>query len=347
VSEDLTKLVGEAAHGILGRTTPTADPWAAVREGGWAGIGVPEERGGQGGTLAEAAAVARAVGATAYGGPVLESMIGGLMLGACPSARGLLDDVVAGRQRATLIPRVVRSDFSGCVIDRMVAPWARDATVIVLIVSLDEGGLGLVALPATEVSLVEGTTLAGDALDEVRVAGNQLPAVVRELEMPLEQLVAAGGLLTAARIVGALRATADLSVEYAQQRRQFGKPIGAFQAIAHDLVRQAGHVALAEAALDAGTRGALSGDATACEAARVVASNATVPVSRIAHQVHGAVGTTQEHDLHRYTLRLASWRDAFSTTRWWTRRVGARAIASDAWWTATDPAAPGTAADAA
>jgi acyl-CoA dehydrogenase len=51
------------------------------------------------------------------------------------------------------------------------------------------------------------------------------------------------------------------------------------------------------------------------------------------------VGTTQEHDLHRYTLRMASWRDDFGSARWWMRRVGRRAFDSNGWWDLLAPAA--------
>jgi acyl-CoA dehydrogenase len=337
---DEARLVAEAARGIFGRARPGVDPWAPILDGGWIGMGVPEGRGGQGGTLVEAVAVARAAGETAAAMPVVESILVGLMVSACVDAEGLLAELTAGSHRPTLIPRVVRSDHSGCVVDQpLLVPWGRDATIIVLIAVLAEGGLGLVVLPREDVDLVEAETLAGDPLDVLELPANQLPAAVRTLQMPLSELIAAGGLLSAARIVGALDTVATMSVNYANERRQFGRPIGTFQAIAHDLVRQASHVASADAALRAAAAAPPERAAALCDAARVTASLAVAPVSRIAHQVHGAIGFTQEHDLHRYTLRLAGWRDELASTRWWMRRVGARVFGSDAWWDELSPVA--------
>ncbi|MGE4427440.1 MAG: acyl-CoA dehydrogenase family protein [Solirubrobacteraceae bacterium] len=333
------ELAGEAARGILSRPTAPDDPWAPVREGGWIGIGVPEDEGGQGGTLVEAAAVARAAGSAASAAPVVESMLVGLMVAACQGAHDLLPDLASGRIRATLVPRVVRSDRTGCVVDRVVAPWARHATHVVLIASLAEGGLGLVVMRHEDLELVEGTTVAGDPLDALRFADNQLPATVHDLHLPIRVLVDACAVLTAARMAGAMRAVADASVEHARHRRQFGRPIGAFQALAHDLVRQEADVALTEAALAAATGTVRDGSSRLAGCARVVASTRTPGVVRVAHQVHGAIGVTREHALHRHTLRLTSWRDAFGSTRWWTERVGARALVTDDWWDTLAPAA--------
>lgn len=330
---DEAKLLAEAARGILGRPLDPREPWAAIDEGGWIGIGVDEEDGGHGGSLVEAAAVADAAGATAAPVPVVESMLAGMVLGGCGPTRELLGDLIAGRERAALVPRVVRSDHLGFVADHeLVVPWGRYATVVVLIAALDEGGLGLAVLPIGDVEVSHGQTLAGDPLDRLALPGVQLPARMHDLEMPLEELITAAAVLTAARLCGAVRRVADLSHEYAMQRVQFGRSIGSFQAVAHALVRQAGHVALAEAAVRMATTGPASGGSARAEAARVVASDAVDPVVQIAHQVHGAVGVTREHDLHRYTLRLADWRAAFGSRRWWMRRLGGRTLASNRWW---------------
>jgi acyl-CoA dehydrogenase len=334
------QLVAEAAHDILARARREA-PWNPIHEGGWIGVGVSEEAGGQGGGLREAVAIAQAAGATAAPAPVIESILVGLVLAACHGTEGLLAELSSGHHRAALIPRVVRSDQSGCIVDHeLQARWGRDATLVVFIAALAEGGLGLAVVPREELQLELGTTLAGEAWDRVRLPGNQLPAKIHELAMPLDGLVAAGGLLTAARMVGAMQTVTAMSVEYAGQREQFGRPISAFQAIAHLLVEQTGHTELAAAALHAATARADGEHHTASAVARVTASVAAPHVTRIAHQVHGAIGVTQEHELHRYTLRLADWRDEVASTRWWMRRVGRLGLRSDGWWDTLAPPLP-------
>jgi acyl-CoA dehydrogenase len=337
---DEAKLIGEAARGILARPIDPEAPWQPIDEGGWIGIGVDEDQGGHGGTLVEAAAVAEAAGATAAAAPVVESMLAAMVLGACSATRSLLAELVEGRERVALVPRVVRSDHSGYVADHeLVVPWARHATVVVLITALAEGGLGLVVVPIGEVKLSHGETLAGDPLDRLALPSAQLPAPVHDLDMPLEHLISAAAVVTAARLCGAMRRTADLSVEYANERSQFGRSIGSFQAVAHALVRQAGHVAVAESALRLATSGGAGEGSAVAQAARVAAADAVDPVVKVAHQVHGAIGVTREHDLHRYTLRLIDWRTAFGSTQWWARRLGTRTLASPRWWDETAPVA--------
>ena len=81
-------------------------------------------------------------------------------------------------------------------------------------------------------------------------------------------------------------------------------------------------IAAVDAAFDGG-----SGDATfmaACAKAR--ASEACYEVTRIAHQLHGAIGYTREHDLHRFTRRLWTWRDADGDEGYWQKRVGSMTV---------------------
>jgi acyl-CoA dehydrogenase len=142
-----------------------------------------------------------------------------------------------------------------------------------------------------------------------------------------------------------MREVARMSVEYATQRSQFGRPIGSQQVVAHALSQQEAWVAQAEAALanalaTDGAPGGL-GESGVAEAAHVAAVLAVDPVVKTAHQVHGAIGVTREHDLHRYTLRLTGWRSEFGAASWWSRRLGRRTVADEEW---RDQIAPAVAA---
>jgi acyl-CoA dehydrogenase len=328
-------MVADAARAILERPGVDPDPWARIREGGWSGIAVSEEAGGQGGTLAHAVAVAEAAGHSAVAAPVVEAILAALLIAACEGADELLADVVAGGVRASLLPSVVNVDDPGGWSCAPGVPWGRAADVLLVLTCADRRDYRLRCLSPAELDLTPGETLAGDPLDRVapgsvRAAGPRDGYPLRE---PLSGLVAAAALLTAARLLGAMRAAGELSVGYAVQRRQFGRPIGAFQAVAHMLVEQSGWVELAAAALGAATHTPIAAEHDACAAAaRSIASGGAAPVARIAHQVHGAIGTTREHALHRSTLRLADWRDAFGTARWWRQRAGRRTLVDDSWW---------------
>jgi acyl-CoA dehydrogenase len=125
-----------------------------------------------------------------------------------------------------------------------------------------------------------------------------------------------------------LEAILALSVRYANERVAFERPIGKFQAIQHSLARLAGEAAAAMAAsasaADAIAKAAGFDDAVFLEAAsaKIRSAEAAQEGAAIAHQVHGAIGFTQEHVLHRYTLRLLSWRDDFGNESDWALRLG-------------------------
>jgi alkylation response protein AidB-like acyl-CoA dehydrogenase len=120
---------------------------------------------------------------------------------------------------------------------------------------------------------------------------------------------AIGDLAVAALLLGAAARLVEMSAEHARTRQQFGRPIGSFQAVAFPLA--AGHAALhtarcladaAAQALDAGQ------DARAlCAGARITASAAALEVARTAHQVHGAIGFTEESPVGAYTTRIRQW----------------------------------------
>ena len=129
-----------------------------------------------------------------------------------------------------------------------------------------------------------------------------------------------GALMRALQMVGAMERVRDLTVSYAAERRQFGQPLNRFQAVQQQLAELAGEVALAGAAVEAAVADPLSAKQVA--AAKVVAGAAAGRVAAIAHQVHGAIGFTHEHQLHRWTTRLWDWRDQFGTESAWSEALG-------------------------
>jgi acyl-CoA dehydrogenase len=111
-------------------------------------------------------------------------------------------------------------------------------------------------------------------------------------------------------------------VQYAGERQQFGRPLGKFQAIQMELAEMAGEVTAVTALTDAAVQSLEHGDpgfVLAAAAAKVRAGAAVEVVARLAHQVHGAIGFTQEHKLHHLTRRLWSWRDEAGSELVWSR----------------------------
>ncbi len=152
--------------------------------------------------------------------------------------------------------------------------------------------------------------------------------------------MACGALMRAAQMAGAIEAVLDMTVQYAKERQQFGKPIGSFQAIQHQLAILAGHSAAATRAVDAAFEriAESGGDAEVIRfeaaVAKIRTGEAATAAASIAHQTHGAIGFTDEHRLHYFTRRLWSWRAEFGTAGWWSERLGRQiaAAGADAFW---------------
>jgi acyl-CoA dehydrogenase len=142
-------------------------------------------------------------------------------------------------------------------------------------------------------------------------------------------LRAAEALLLAAQMSGAMRALFQRTLQHANDRTQFGRAIGKFQAVQHQLSVMAEHVAAAGMAvrMACGTSH-ITADPLAAAVAKARTSQAVVLVTGIAHAVHGAIGITQEFDLQLLTRRLHAWRVAAGSESYWNARIGAALLAS-------------------
>ena len=216
------------------------------------------------------------------------------------------------------------------------APFARIAARLVALAEA-EGKLLVVTIDPAACPIAAGRNLAGEPRDRVILEGvtaaDAAPAAPGVSHGVLRQRAALGRALL---IAGALERALELSIDYAKQRVQFGRPIAQFQAIQQELARAGGEVAMAVAAALLAA-GALErrGDALAeVAAAKICAANAAREVALIAHQVHGAIGVTDEYALHHATLRLWSWRDEDGNEAEWSMALG-RAVqqaGADALW---------------
>jgi len=146
------------------------------------------------------------------------------------------------------------------------------------------------------------------------------------------------------QISGAMAAALELSVQYVQDRKQFGQPLAKFQAIQHSLALAAEEIAACTAITDLALAcAAREGVAAArlpalLDTAVVVSDRAVDVVYDVCHQVHGAIGFTREYALHRHSLDLLRWRDALVLLRGGelraAERLGDRAIGAGGVWRA-------------
>jgi alkylation response protein AidB-like acyl-CoA dehydrogenase len=138
----------------------------------------------------------------------------------------------------------------------------------------------------------------------------------------------------AAAIAGAMAWLFERTLGYCNDRAQFGKPIGKFQAVQHQLSVMAEHVAAAGMAAAQAFAGGPAGAATIpaplpVALAKARTSMAVPLVAATAHALHGAIGITEEFDLQLYTRRLHEWRMAEGAEVYWNGVVGRAVLAQD------------------
>ncbi len=293
--------------------------WDAVASIGLPWISVPEGAGGVGGTISEAVAVLVVAGRHAAPIPLAET---GLLAGWLASSAGL--SVVEGPM--TVVPgrgdddlRIVDGRLSGTA-HRV--PWAASAEQIVALVD----GHVVVVSPSAGV-ITEASNLAGEPRDSVTFEAAPIVNMVPAPDgVDADALRFRGALSRAALMAGALGAMTELTVEYTSQRRQFGKPIGSFQAVQALIVKCAEEAALVDLAVQVAAREADRGEARfEIASAKLLADEAARVATRAAHQAHGAMGMTQEYTLHHLSRRLWSWRAEFGDAVW-PQRVGDAAV---------------------
>ena len=269
--------------------------WKAAAEQGWLAVLVPEEHGGLGLGLVEAQVIARALGAGVAPGPWRGTVLAAEAIRLAGS-----DD-----QRSTWLPRLAAGDVVGGYCTRGRAPGLLPAVeygaVADVLIARSADGLALVTDgAATPRGSYDGTVRLADV---TAGAGTALPGATADVRA---ELTARGTVLVAADLVGTAREALTRTVAYDRERRQFGVPVGSFQAIKHALadlhvaVTLAEHATLYAAhALDA----RLDDADLAVSVAKAKAGDAAVDTTAAMIQYHGGIGYTWEHEAHLFYKR--------------------------------------------
>jgi acyl-CoA dehydrogenase len=300
--------------------------WDTLAEVGVAWIAVPEESGGAGGSIGDAVAVVRAAAEFAAPIPLAETMVASRVLAAAGLAFSTEPSTFALARGS-----ITRSDRGYRITATLWrVPWAAIAATLVLV---DEDNELIAAVPLAGCVVTNGRSLAGEPRDDVVidvVLGDDLVASIpsRVADADVYRFAA---LLRAAQIAGALGRILALTAEYVGQREQFGQAIVSFQAVQQLLAELAAEVVAVGVAVDAAAVAyeAVNG-AFAVEAAKTYASASSGRAAAIAHQLHGAVGFTEEHQLHLLTRRLWCWRDENGNETYWGAKLAERATAAGA-----------------
>ncbi len=324
--------------------------WRTLMETGLPWAAAPERLGGAGLDLPDALGLLRLVGSHAAPVPLAETLVATALLGEDAAVTTLPAGPISIALPSADSTFEARRTGEGWRLEGSIADvhFANVAEVILVVVASPDG-LVLLRVKPADVAMNAGRNLAGEPVADLDFAGIDISAEqatgVRSLQTR-EQFLALMALTRALMSAGGMQSLLDLSVGYALERKQFGRPIAQFQAVQQQLAVLAGEAAAAIRAADAGLEAladafAEDGDAgrleAAVRAAGVAKSRAGEAAGRgaeIAHQVHGAMGFTYEHRLHHRTRRLWAWRDQYGSETYWQSRFGRQlcAAGADALW---------------
>jgi alkylation response protein AidB-like acyl-CoA dehydrogenase len=289
--------------------------WDEMRELGWAGIFIDEEHEGQGLGMVELVILMEELGFALAPSPFFSNAAAGL----------LIQHAGSEEQKRKWLPGIATGERLGTVgeLNNGSAPLVADAEDAALIVLVDGDRATVVERSAAEVE-------RADTIDSTR----RFASVSAEGGEPLEGDVQAGldriATALAAELTGLAQRTMDMAVEYAKERKQFERPIGAYQAVSHRCAQMLMEVESARALTYFAAYAAESEPeelSLAASAAKAYASDTGWRVSASSLQVHGGIGFTWEHALHFFLKRAKADGHLFGTARAHRDRVAELSMA--------------------
>ena len=321
--------------------------WKEMGELGWLGIAIPEEYGGIGLSLAEATPVAEQMGRNLMGGPFVSTTLAGqaILAGGTEAQKAAYLPAIAEGKAATLALTEPNADFdltniaasaeqvgsdlklSGA---KILVTNAKVAEHIIASVKLD-GETALVIIPAS--SIPDANLRRETVVDETRrsfeltLDGISVPAEnlmdLDKTDAALEHIELAANLLLAAEMCGGAQACIDYTVEYLNTRTQFGKKIGAYQALKHATVdafvnyeKARSHLYSAAWVFSEQGRGEI-----AVRMAKAQADKAFSFAADRAIQFHGGFGFTYDCDAQLYRRRAMWCAAQFGDARWQKKKL--------------------------
>ena len=303
--DDEQRAIKQAVHDLCAARYDTAasnrrdstrpdEFWSELSAAGWAQLSVPERWGGQGAGVLELSLVIEELGYSLAPATFFGNAAAGLLVAASQRdehRERWLPGIASGERRAAF--GQVQRDGGGLALD------AEGAAIAVLAFDGD----------ATVVDPVPGGLEVADGIDVTRRLHRVAVRSGEPLYVGQPHAVDCVEVLIASELVGVAQHAMEMAVEHAKQRQQFGRPIGAYQAVSH---RCADMLVLVESARSAVLSAAWTADHEpsglpfAASVAKVAAVNAAWHVAASALQVHGGMGFTWEHPIHLFLRRAAA-----------------------------------------
>jgi len=305
--------------------------WAAIADQGWTGLIIPEEYGGLGLGLVELAAVAEEMGRACLPGPFISTVWAAALIdraGSEGQRAQYLEAISTGRMKATVALLESTADWNPAAVQLRAEKepkgyrlsgrkeFVTDAATADLIVCVARSGDDLVLLPVERGSQGLTVTLTPgiDAtrklytldFDGVIVPTTTALEFSRRTQDALDQSMGVATVALCAEMLGGMQWALEHTVEYAKTRQQFGRPIGAYQAVQHQCADMLLMTESARSAVYYAAWAVTENDPAARLAvsmAKAYCSDAAREVGNRGIQVHGGIGFTWEHNLHLYYKR--------------------------------------------
>ena len=314
----------------------SAELWQEIAELGWTGLVFPEKNGGSGMSFLELMPLLEEMGRASFPSPFFSTVIlGGLTVldvGNEEQKEKYLPGIASGKQIFTLalVESDARYDASSIKVEatpqngiyiikgtKMFVPDAHIADYLLCVARTKESakaeeGITIFLIDARSSGLNCAVlhTIARDKLCEVvlnrvQASGNDILGQLHQGWSEVQKILERAAVAKCCEVVGSMQKVLEMTIDYAKERKQFDRPIGSFQAIQHCCADMATDVDGARLATYQAACMLSQGLPCAKEVAVAKAwvGEASQRVTNSAHQIHGAIGVTMEHDLHFYTRR--------------------------------------------
>ncbi len=319
--------------------------WRDVAGLGWTGLIIPERYGGAGMTFADMAVLLEEWGAALAPGPFVETaVIGAAAITSCANEEQKREYLPRMAEGSLIVAPALLGEAGDWSLSsagmaasvtqggwalrgaRHFVNYADSAGLFIMSGTLPgvNGPAGAFLAPRPVMELASFTRMAtsgGVPTFKIEMAGARFPADARlETQMDglpvLDRMIQMGAVARSLQMAGAARRVLELTVQYVSGRKQFGRPVGSFQAVQHKCadmavsLQGARHTAYRAAWAISEGRPAVREAAIA----KLSMNEALSQICSTAHQCFGAIGFTWEHDLHLFTRRAVAWRAEYGDT---------------------------------
>lgn len=289
--------------------------WERMGEMGWLGLRVPEAGGGSGLGMAEYCALAEALG----GGLAPEPFVPGVLAATLLPRAAVLDgrQIVqpAWQEQPDTLSPGGATTLQGCRVTgaKLFVPMAAGADAFLV---CTKDGLALVDAHAPGVQIDLAATQDGGSFGTIQFDGAPAEAILGDPADVIEE----AALATAATLLGLMERCFELTLDYLRTRKQFGRPIGSFQALQHRAADLKLQIALSRASIEAAAATLDAGlprpaRRAAVSRAKARAGDAALLVTRQSIQLHGGIGYTDEYDAGLYLRRAMVLANSFGSAR--------------------------------